>query len=129
VIVIDNAALTELLAGSSPNPQLVARMAVADSVHATDLLDVEFLSSLRGLLRGGKISQHRARQARMLFAEMSVVRYPISVITDRVWVLRHTLSAYDACYVALAEALDCPLVTTDHRLAGATGHVATVEAF
>ncbi len=129
MIVIDNAALTELLAGVAPSPQLIARVVVAESVHATDLLDVEFLSSLRGLQRGKKISEHRARQARMLFAEMPVVRYPVSVITDRIWALRHMVTAYDASYLALAEALNCPLVTTDRRLAAASGHLAVIEAF
>ncbi|HKA67922.1 MAG TPA: type II toxin-antitoxin system VapC family toxin [Actinomycetes bacterium] len=129
MIVVDSSALTAVLAGAVPNPRLVARIAVEDSIHATDLLDIEFLGSLRGLLRGGKISEERTRQARFLFAELQVVRYPVAVITDRVWALRHNLSAYDASYVALAEALGCPLITTDNRIATASGHVAQVEAF
>ena len=129
MIVLDNSALTAVLVEAVRNPRLVARIAVEDSIHATDLLDVEFLSGLRGLLRGAKISEDRARQARFLFAEMPVVRYPISVITDRVWALRHNASAYDASYLALAEALDCPLITTDRRIAKASGHLARVEVF
>ena len=57
------------------------------------------------------------------------MRYPVAVITDRVWALRHNLTAYDASYIALAEALSCPLITTDNRIATASGHVAQVEAF
>jgi predicted nucleic acid-binding protein len=129
VIVLDNSALTAVLVKAMPSPRLVARIAVEDSIHATDLLDVEFLSGLRGLLRGATISEDRARQARFLFAEMPVVRYPISVITDRVWALRHNVSAYDASYLALAEALDCPLITTDARMAKASGHLAQVEVY
>jgi predicted nucleic acid-binding protein len=54
-------------------------------------------------------------------------RYPNDVLLPRVWELRHNLTAYDAVYVALAEALDARLVTRDRRLAAASGHRARVE--
>ena len=58
---------------------------------------------------------------------MPIRRYPHDVLLPRVWDLRHNLTAYDATYVALAEALDAPLVTRDRRLACAAGHGAEIE--
>jgi hypothetical protein len=63
------------------------------------------------------------------FAELALVRYPHQPLSDRVWALRHNLSAYDATFVALAETLDAPLITCDARLASAPGHTARVELF
>ena len=60
-------------------------------------------------------------------ALFSMRRYPHDVLLPRVWELRTNLTAYDAVYVALAEALGAPLLTRDRRLAGAVGHRATVE--
>jgi predicted nucleic acid-binding protein len=54
-------------------------------------------------------------------------RYPHDFLLPRVWELRNNLTAYDAVYVALAEALDAPLLTRDRRLAGAAGHCARIE--
>jgi predicted nucleic acid-binding protein len=61
------------------------------------------------------------------FGELDVFRYPHDPLLTRVWQLRDSLTAYDASYVALAEALDAPLLTSDTRLGRATGHAATVE--
>jgi hypothetical protein len=60
-------------------------------------------------------------------ADLTIVRYPHHPLADRVWALRHNLTAYDATFVALGEALGVPLVTCDARLAGAQGHQARVE--
>ena len=59
--------------------------------------------------------------------ELSLTRYPHDVLLFRVWELRDNLTAYDAAYVALAEALDAPLVTCDGKIASASGHHARVE--
>ena len=68
-------------------------------------------------------------RARMDFGDLAIVRYPHEPLNDRVWELRHNLTAYDATFIALAEALDAPLVTCDGRLAAARGHRARVELF
>ncbi|HEY1246363.1 MAG TPA: type II toxin-antitoxin system VapC family toxin, partial [Hyphomicrobiaceae bacterium] len=59
--------------------------------------------------------------------ELPLQRYPHDWLLPRVWELRHILTAYNAVYVALAEALDAPLVTRDARLAAAPGHQARIE--
>lgn len=58
---------------------------------------------------------------------MPIQRYPHIEVLERIWALRHNISAYDAAYVALAEALDAPLLTCDARLAAAPGHTARIE--
>jgi predicted nucleic acid-binding protein len=60
-------------------------------------------------------------------AAFPLTRYPHRGLLPRVWALRDNLTAYDAVYVALAEALDAPLVTRDRRLAAGPGHQAVVE--
>ncbi len=77
----------------------------------------------------GHVSLDRARQARVDFADLPIVRYPHGPLLDRMSELRDNLTAYDAAFVALSEALDVPLVTTDAKLAAAHGHHAVVEAY
>jgi predicted nucleic acid-binding protein len=62
-------------------------------------------------------------------ASIMFIRYSHASLAGRIWKLRHDLTAYDAAYVALAEALDSPLVTMDARLAQAPGHDATMESY
>jgi predicted nucleic acid-binding protein len=56
-----------------------------------------------------------------------MTRYPHDLFLPRIWQLRANLTAYDAAYVALAEALDAPLLTRDHRMVRAPGHHARIE--
>jgi predicted nucleic acid-binding protein len=63
------------------------------------------------------------------FEALSIERYPHTTLRGRIWALRHAVTAYDAAYVALAEALDLPLVTSDLRLARSSGHRAVIESF
>jgi len=60
-------------------------------------------------------------------ADFPLRRYPHDLLLPRIWDLRNNLTAYDATYVALAEALDAPLLTRDRRLAAAAGHRAQIE--
>lgn len=75
------------------------------------------------------IGADRAADARLDFAELALVRCPHQPLSDRVWELRHALTACGATFVALAERLEVPLVTCDRRLANAPGHRADVEVF
>ena len=75
----------------------------------------------------GEIDGERGRAALSDLADFPLRRYPHDFLLPRIWDLRHNLTAYDAAYVALAEALDMPLLTRDRRLAATTGHSARIE--
>ena len=126
MIVVDASAVLEVLVGQ-PNEALVLRLAREDALHAPHLLDTEVLHVLRRLEHRSELSAEQVGSARSRFDELSIDRYPHRPLSDRVWHLRATLSAYDATYVALAEALDATMVTTDRRLVGASGTEATIE--
>ncbi|MDN3353933.1 type II toxin-antitoxin system VapC family toxin [Actinomadura sp. DC4] len=127
-VVPDSSALLHAFQARHPSHALLSRLAAAQ-LHAPHLLDVEFLSGLRGLVRGRKLGADRAQDARNEFQDLRIVRYSMTGLADRIWALRDNVTAYDASYVALAEALDCPLVTSDARLAKTTGHHADVEVY
>jgi predicted nucleic acid-binding protein len=129
VLVVDTSAVLEALAAHDPAPGLVERLAQDGDLHGPHLIDTEVLHALRRMTLDGTISDERATDARTDFAELALVRYPHQPLNDRVWALRHNLTAYDATFIALAETLDAPLITCDARLASAPGHAAHVELF
>ena len=122
MIVVDASAVLDLLLRTSLGDRVLQRMeVVGESLHAPHLLDPEVVQGLRRYHRQGVLTDLRASQALEDFADLPIVRYPHDVLIDRVWQLRHNVTAYDACYIALAEALDAPLLTTDRRLSAASG--------
>ena len=128
MIVVDASALVELLLDTDEAGAVAARLFNSGaSLAAPHLIDVESAQVLRRYAQVGEIDDRRGREAMADLADMPIRRYPHDVLLPRVWDLRHNLTAYDATYVALAEALDAPLVTRDRRLAGAAGHGAEIE--
>ena len=122
MIVVDSAALVDALTAVDGTDELRADLA-DEELHAPALLDFEFVSALRGLARGGRLSTARAHDALTDFDALPIRRWPGSAaLRLRTFTLRDNLSAYDATYVALAEALECPIITRDSRLARAAGH-------
>lgn len=96
-------------------------------LHAPHLLDVEAAQVIRRYAANGEIDSARGRLALADLADFPLRRYPHDFLLPRIWDLRNNLTAYDAAYVALAEALDAPLLTRDRRLAAAAGHRAQIE--
>jgi predicted nucleic acid-binding protein len=129
VLVLDTSALIAALCGRPPSDALLERLRGDSDLAAPHLLDIEFLHALRRLVLGGQLGEDRAGDARDDFAALAITRYEHTMLADRVWELRHGLTAYDATFVALAELLDVPLVTVNARLARWAGHQATVELF
>ena len=106
------------------------RMAQSDGdLHVPHLFEVEVLSVLRRFSLRGELSQERARLALGRLSTMRLTRYPHTALLSRLWELRDNVTIYDAAYIALAETLGTPLVTTDARLARAPGIRAAVEVY
>ena len=129
MLVVDTSAVLGALVGRPPDRPLVDRLSGGGDLCAPHLLDVELLHGLRRLVIGGRLSEDRAADARDDFAALAVDRYDHVALADRTWELRHSLTAYDASFVALAELLGVPLVTCDARLANAPGNRAAVELY
>lgn len=127
MIVVDASVLVAVLVEAG-KPGDRARDRLRDeSAAAPALIDAEVLSVLRGLVLARKLPEENARTALRLLVAMPLQRAPLSVLLGRSWELRSNYSAYDALYVALAESLDCPLITNDARLARANGARCPIE--
>jgi predicted nucleic acid-binding protein len=128
VIVLDASALVELLLGTAEGEAVARRIADPElSLHVPHLVDLEVVQALRRYVREREID---ASDARLMLGELRALdlqRHAHEPLLDRVWALRSNLTAYDAVYVALAEALDAVLVSCDRRLARAPGGSARVE--
>lgn len=129
MIVVDASALLEFLLQTPLGTRVEARLfRDRDEFHAPHLADVEVTQGLRRLVRAGEVSPARAAEAIADLADFDLHRHPHVDLLMRAWKLRENITAYDAMYVALAEALDAPLVTCDRPLASTAGHGATIEA-
>ena len=100
--------------------------AANQTLHAPHLIDLEIAQVLRRYVRTAIISAERGADALSDFLDLPLTRYPHFVLLTRIWQMRHNLTAYDAAYLALAEALDAPLLTRDRALAK-TGSPVRVE--
>ncbi len=129
MLVVDTSALLAVLAGSPADAALSDRLRADGDLHAPHLIDVEAVHALRRLVRRDDLSVERALAARQDLKDLTIIRYPHVALVDRMWELRENLTAYDATFVALSEALGVPLITADERLARSTGHAAKIEAF
>ena len=93
----------------------------SEDVQIPHLADYEVLNAMRGGVLRGLVSPAGATEGLRRWHAMGVVRHAAASTAARAWALREALSAYDASYVALAEALECPLATGDARMARASG--------
>ncbi len=92
-----------------------------EQVHVPHLVDAEVAHGLRQLVAGGRIEEPHGARLVTAWSHVGLTRHPGVGLLSRVWELRDNLTAYDAMFVALAEALECSLVTADARLARASG--------
>ena len=130
MLVVDaSAVVSAITAGDERSEQIRERLESDDELAAPYLIDLEVLQALRRLARQGELSPDRAVDGVRDLSELAMTRYPHEPFIDRVWELRGNLSAYDAVYLALAEAIAVPLVTCDAALAAAAGDVVEVELF
>ena len=117
MIVADASAAVSALFNAGPARDLLAR----ERVHVPHLVDVEVTSALRRSVAAGRVTAEQGRATLDTWRRLGVTRHAATGLLGRVWELRENVTAYDATYVALAEALDCPVVTADGRLGRAPG--------
>lgn len=126
--VVDASAVAELLLGTAAGEACRRRLlGDGEDLCAPHLLDVEVAQVLRRLSLQGEITAERGAEALADLADLPLTRYPHHPLLQRAWELRQSASMYDAVYLALAEALEAPLVTCDARTARAHGHRAQVQ--
>ena len=129
MIVLDASALIEVLLRTRDGAAIERRMfARGETLHAPHLIDIETTQVLRRHVAKGAIDAKRGREAIQDVATLALRRYGHESLLPRVWEMRDNVTAYDAVYVALAQALDAPLLTCDRRLAASAGHRARIEA-
>ena len=128
MIVVDASAALELLLNTPFAARVATRLfSRGETLHAPHLIDLEVAQVLRRWERAGAITAPRAEEAFEDLADLPLVRYPHLLLLPRVWALRQNATAYDAAYLALAEAIGATLVTRDGALASIPGHTARVE--
>ena len=128
MIVLDASTAVELVL-QTPRAERIAARALhpAERLHAPHLIDIEVAQVMRRLVHAKEITVARADAALADFEGLVIERHGHRPLFRRVWGLRTSLSAYDATYVALAEALAAPMLTCDDKLARAHGHKAKIE--
>lgn len=117
MIVVDaSAAVAALL-----NAGGARRALGSEQLHAPHLIDSEIANAVRRRVAAGTLPPDAGWVLLATWRRLGVMRHPVTSVLERVWELRENLTAYDASYVALAERLDCDLLTVDSRLSRAPG--------
>lgn len=128
MIVLDASVVVELLTNGAMAGSIRSELGNRDEPFLVPhLIDVEVISAIRKLAANQKIDTHRSRQLLEELAALPAERYSHTPLIGRIWQLRHNFTAYDAAYIALAEAADAILYTCDEKLCG--GHKARVVLF
>lgn len=121
MLVVDASVIAPAVADGGPDGDACRARIKGQSLAAPDLLRVEAVSVIRRRLANGALTTARATNAIEDLLNLPISVYPTAALLRRAWELRDNVTAYDACYVALAEALGCTLATADRRLADAPG--------
>lgn len=127
MIVVDASVLAPALADDGADGDRVRGRLRGEQLVAPELVDLEVLSTLRRAARAGRLDQRRSGQALEDLAALPLRRVSHLFLLPRAWELRDNLTAYDAAYVALAEALDALLLTADGGIGKANGVRCEVE--
>jgi predicted nucleic acid-binding protein len=127
MIVVDASVLANAIGDDGADGDRARAVLRGQDLSLPDLADVEVVSVLRRRWLAKTISARRFALAIEDLTELPADRYPVRPFLRRSYELRANVSAYDATYVALAEALGCPLVTADHRLAAAPGSHCVID--
>ena len=115
-MVVDASVLVDVVTAAAGGT-LRTTLARQPALHAPCLLDAEFVQALRHLEQRGQLTEEEARSGLHYLRALPIRRYGMETLIPRMWQLRVNVSAFDAAYVALAELLALPLLTSDARLA------------
>ncbi len=122
MIVVDASVLANVVGDDGVDGESARReVRAAGDVAAPDLVDVETVAVLRKRWLARTISESRFGAAIDDLEDLAIDRYPTLGFMRRAYELRDDVTAYDAAYVALAETLECELLTADERLSKAVG--------
>jgi len=127
VLVADASVLALAVVDADGDGARIRQRFRGETIAGPDLLRLEVVSVLRRQVRTGSLTDAEAGAAIAALLDLPIVVFPTAPLLIRAWELRHNLSSYDACYVALAEAIGCPLLTADQRLAAAPGPRCPIE--
>lgn len=127
MIVVDASVVVTALADDGPDGDRTRDRLRGERMAAPQVIDLEVVSAWRRLTSSGHLDDRRARLAIIDLLALRLQRVPHAPLLRRCWELRANLTTYDAAYVALAEALDTPLLTADRRLADAPGSRCPIE--
>ena len=116
MLVADASVIAPAVADAGSDGQRYRRRLRHQQIAAPDLLRIEVFSVLRRQLRMGAINNAEATAATEDLLDLPMIIYPTAPLLRRGWELRDNFTAYDACYVALAEVLDCGLLTADVKM-------------
>lgn len=125
--MLDASAGVALLLNFNPQSDLIADRVLKNDVHVPHIFDLEVMQSIRRYLQRGDISNQVAESSIGNLIDLEMERHAPFPDIPRIWELRENLTAYDAAYIALAETMQCALLTTDVRLSRAPGIEAEVE--
>ena len=119
--VVDPSVLVAALVDNGPHGAWAEEVLGAGALYAPELARAEATNILRRLELAGQITTADANAAHDDLMQLNLELYPFDPFAERIWALRHTVTSYDAWYIAVAEALGFPLATLDKRLSKAAG--------
>lgn len=127
MLVVDASVIAPVVADGGSDGTRYRQRLRSEQIAAPDLLRIEVLSVIRRQLHAGTIDAGQAEQAVTDLLDLPITVYPTAPLLHRSWQLRDNLTAYDACYIALAETLACSFLTADNRLSRAPGTTCPIE--
>lgn len=127
MLVVDASVLAPAIVDAGADGTTIRGRLRGETIAGPDLLRIEVLAVIRKRRIDGSLTADQADVAVDDLLDLPLSMFPAAPLLRRAWELRDNLTAYDACYIALAEALDCPLLTADARLANAPGNSCAVE--
>ena len=127
MLVVDASVLAPVVADGGIDGDTFRDRLRGEAIAGPDLLRVEVISVIRRQAAASRLTSAQAGRAIDALLDLPITVYPTASLLRRVWALRANVTAYDGCYIALAEALDCPLLTADIRLTKAPGITCVIE--